>query len=246
MSAANDYRNSHCQPGKGESYHAAFANNPYRRMVWEMEQAVLDRILKEFVGESRPTHLDFACGTGRILGFLGGRMAQSTGVDVSSDMLAVARRENPGAEILEADLTREDVLGERTFDVITAFRFFPNAQPELRREVMRVLVGHLAPGGVLVFNNHRNAGSLRIRLTRWLGRRKGRGWSRAEAEALVAEAGLTVAAVHPLCVFPASERHPLLPVGLVRGIEQAARRCPWLGRWGENQIVVCRRAEKEA
>ena len=241
MSAEPDYRQSHCQPGKGESYHAAFSKNPYRRMVWEMEQEILVRILEDHLAGRRLLHLDFACGTGRILRFMAGRAAESTGVDVSPAKLAVARRENPAAEIVEADLTRNDVLGTRLFDLITAFRFFPNAQPELRRDVIAVLRRHLSPQGILVFNNHRNPAALRPRLAKWIGRRGNPGMGMDEAGKLVAEAGLDIRAVHPLCVFPVAERYPVLPVSWLRRIEDWARRHPRLGPFGENQILVCGR-----
>ena len=44
------------------------------------------------------------------------------------------------ATLVEGDLTREPLLGERRFDLVTAFRFFPNAEPALRRDVMAALV----------------------------------------------------------------------------------------------------------
>jgi len=134
-----DYRNSHLQPGKGQAYHDKFLNNPYRKMVWELEKRILDEILSTFYKDIKIYHLDFACGTGRILHYLAGRVSCSVGVDLSPSMIEVASRNNKTSEIIQTDITRNDVLGERKFNLITAFRFFPNAQPALRVEAMQAM-----------------------------------------------------------------------------------------------------------
>ncbi len=55
---------------RGRDYHETFSPevNPYRAMVWRLEQRVLDRILQDHLRSEKIAHLDFACGTGRILG----------------------------------------------------------------------------------------------------------------------------------------------------------------------------------
>ena len=179
--------------GRGAEYHDTFSPevNPYRAMVWRLEQRAVEAALRDYVPAGRPTHLDFACGTGRILEFFAGRVASSTGVDVSKSMMEVARSSAPDAELIEADLTQQDALGERRFDLITAFRFFPNAEPELREGVFRVLGRHLAPAGVLIFNNHKNRDSLRGRFARLRGRGSATGtMTHAEVERLLPLAGL--------------------------------------------------------
>ena len=162
---------------RGSDYHHTFSPevNPYRAMVWRLEQRVLDGVLRDHLDSRNVALLDFACGTGRIMGHLLGRVASVTGVDVSPSMMEIARKVAPGAELIEADLTQSDVLGERCFELVTAFRFFPNAEPELRRAVMQALARHLSPEGVLVFNNHKNRDSLRRRISRFLGREVTRG-----------------------------------------------------------------------
>ncbi len=236
-----DYRKSHLQPDKGRTYHEAFAKNPYRRMMWDLEKGVLDRILNKFFVGKDIRHLDFACGTGRILAYLSGRASLSVGVDVSPSMLEVARQQNRNAEILEADLTANDVLGDRKFNLITAFRFFPNAQPELRTQVMTLLHHHLEDGGCLVFNNHKNTGSTRNRLARLVGRRGYQGMSWVEVEDLLGRAGLGVVGAYHLATFPSSDSRTILPVPLLRTIESLASRLRPLRKLGENIIFVCRK-----
>ena len=55
-----DYRLSHLAPEIGESYDAAFVNDPYRHLVWGLEQRILDRILAEGFADRDIRHLDFA------------------------------------------------------------------------------------------------------------------------------------------------------------------------------------------
>ena len=240
---ATGYRESHLQTGKGKSYHAAFVDKPYRKMVWQLEKGILDDILTTFYKESEVHHFDFACGTGRILSYLENRTKNTVGVDLSPSMLEVARRNSRTAEIIEADLTGSDVLGDRKFNLITAFRFFPNAETELRTEVMQVLSRHLDDDGYLVFNNHKNTGSTRNRLARLCGRRGYRGMSTAEVKALLAENDLEIVRIYHLCVFPASEKCMLLPPLILRYIEGILARIPVLCNFGGNLVFVCKRAK---
>jgi predicted TPR repeat methyltransferase len=209
-------------------------------MMWRLEQGALDATLRDHLASGRVSLLDFACGTGRILGHFHGQVASATGVDVSPSMMEVARKVAPNAELIEADLSQEDTLGARSFDLITAFRFFPNAEPELRRSVLVVLARHLAPNGLLVFNNHKNRNSLTRRISRLLGRAITRGtMSHAEVEALLASAGLRIQTMVPLGTLPLSDRHLFLPVRLLERLERWFSRVPSLSGLAQNVIYVC-------
>jgi predicted TPR repeat methyltransferase len=231
--------------GRGADYHATFSPdvNPYRSMVWRLEQRALNDIMRHHLVPGKVAHLDFACGTGRILEHFQGRVASATGVDVSSSMMEIARTVAPGAELIEADLTERDVLGNRTFDLITAFRFFPNAEPELRRSVCSVLARHLAPRGVLVFNNHKNRNSLPRRISRLLGREVDRGtMTHAEVEDFTAKAGLRIVEVIPVAILPVTQTHQVLPTSLLEPLERLIGGLPRLAPLAQDIIYVCARA----
>ena len=66
-----------------------------------------------------------------------------------------ARADN--VRLQQIDITRQS-LGD-TFDVVTAFRFFLNAEQQLRREVLEAIRKHLKPDGRLVCNIQMNATS---------------------------------------------------------------------------------------
>lgn len=184
------------------------------------------------------SHLDFACGTGRILKHLEKRADLSVGVDLSEEMLRIAKKEINQAEIIQADLTREDVLGNRKFNLITAFRFFPNAQPELRMEAMHVLVKHLADSGFIVFNNHLNHSSLLHRM-RGI---SGQPMSQIEAQNLVLTHGLRIIKVYHIGVLPVSEGSQFLPVRVLFAVEKIASQFRIFRTCAQNLIYVCAHA----
>ena len=225
----------------GQSYRAAYSDNAYLRVIWGCEKNILDDIISAYCGNNSPIRLlDFACGTGRILNYLKDRTRVAIGVDISRSMLEVARRDIPDGNLIEADLTEHDVLGGITFNLITAFRFFPNAQPPLRRQAMGVLRRHLDENGYLVFNNHKNTVSARNRLARLCGRRGFSGMSPDEVTTLLTDNKLKLVRVYALGIFPASENRLLLPVWALRALETALSRVSLLRNYGQNLIFVCR------
>ena len=118
------YRDSHKYAAKGVEYERHYESQAWDRFLWSREREILLTILKKYF-TGRDVHLlDFACGTGRITRFLEDRVKTSTGVDVSSSMLAIAKAKLKRTEIIEADITTENILKLRKFNLITAFRSF--------------------------------------------------------------------------------------------------------------------------
>ena len=78
-----------------ESYERVeYAANSYSTRMWQLQQPILKQILSACRnGRKTPTQLlDFACGTGRVLSFIESLVDQSEGVDISPEMVAVARQ----------------------------------------------------------------------------------------------------------------------------------------------------------
>lgn len=158
-----DYRDSHTAVGKGKVYHSSFSDFQYRSLVWRWEQETMDKILQKYY-KINAEHLDFACGTGRILNYLSKKSEFVTGIDISDSMLEIAKGNHPDLEIIKADITRNNILKneKRSFSVITAFRFFLNAQDSLRKEVLKNLYPLLKEDGIFILNNHGNLTSSAI------------------------------------------------------------------------------------
>jgi SAM-dependent methyltransferase len=149
-----DYSESHL--GRGEDYDEGFAVLPLRSLMSTMEEAVIRELV---AGTAARSVLDFACGTGRIAEIVVRALpdARLVGVDIAESMLAVARERIPSGEWLRADVSDLDsVVASGSFDLVTAFRFFPNADPALRAAAVTALADTIRPGGFVLLNNHRN------------------------------------------------------------------------------------------
>ncbi len=236
--STSSYRQSHMT--KGACYQARFSQNPRRRLIWAIEQRILDTILDSFLSDCTVDYLDFACGTARILAHLEKRVTSSTGVDRSPEMLKIAKTRAVCSQLFQADITRETALDNAQFDLISAFRFFPNAEPQLRQEVMQELVGHLRSDGLLVFNNHRSTTFARNRLARLVTRgvKGNQGMSPQEVRELVEQAGLKIVAIYHTGIVPETESQLFHPRWLMEVAERIGSHLPlaWLA---QNVIYVC-------
>jgi SAM-dependent methyltransferase len=93
--------------------------------------------------------LDVACGTGSLLAFLRDHFTVE-GIDLSPEMLAVAREKCPGVPFHEGDM-RDFSLGAR-FDAVVCLCSsigYTRTNDGLRRAIA-TMAGHLRPGGALI------------------------------------------------------------------------------------------------
>lgn len=238
------YRESHKYKEKGAEYEAYYQNKEWQRFLWSREQEILVKIIEKYFVSKQVNLLDFACGTGRIAEFLENRVKTSTSVDVSASMLAVAKEKLKRTEIIEADITAENILKPRKFNLITAFRFFLNAELELRSAAIKAIVELLDDDGYLVFNNHQNSGSPWIRLRYAHYRKKNpegiyNVMSIEQMTKLVEGAGLQIVEIYPVGFF----HPPKLPISfhLNHAIDWAAGKFKFLNQFSEDLIAVCQR-----
>ena len=95
------------------------------------------------------TVLDAGCGTGRVAVELARRGISVMGVDLDSDMLAVARAKAPDLPWIHADLSRLDLRAR--FDVVVmAGNVLCFVDPPRRPAVVAACARHLTGGGRLV------------------------------------------------------------------------------------------------
>lgn len=160
---ATPYRKSHLGSAKALEYDRDFARpESAKGLSWQLEQRLLDRVLEHDLPRAPAGALDVACGTGRVLAYLERRVERCTGVDVSPAMLAVAGERCRHAALVESDLVDLDPaqLGHPV-ELVTAFRFLLNAEPELRTAALRWIHSALPREGRLVANFHLNPNSIR-------------------------------------------------------------------------------------
>lgn len=237
------YRDSHTKQDKGIAYDEHYAILQGRKYLWNQEQFVLNSFIETYFKDRKIRLLDFACGTGRITSFLENRVEVSIAVDVSKTMLDEARKKLKRTELLQVDLTRNNVLSGQKFNLITAFRFFPNAEPQLRIEVMRTLVSLLADDGYMLFNNHKNRNSPlvwpRYFFSNKLRKRNVSFMSIREVRGLAESVGLKIVRIYPVSLLSLSSIKYL--ERLNHRIDNIAMKFGFSGIFSESPIVVCSR-----
>jgi SAM-dependent methyltransferase len=192
---AQDYRAVHLE--KGGQYDASLAESPWDAYMAHWERKRLPELLRRFIPAGPQRYLDFACGTGRVTEQVAPLAKHSVGVDISPTMVQEAKRKCPQTQFHIVDLTTQDPdLGQ--FDLITSFRFFGNAQDDLREGALRGISRRLATGGHLVINSHRNPRALYARLERWTGGGAEMDLHLPKLRALLARHGLDIVALQPI------------------------------------------------
>lgn len=236
------YRDSHTEDGKGAIYDEHFITERWRKILWHQEQYVLSSFLEMYFKNRTVNLLDFACGTGRIAGFLENRVETSTAVDVSKAMLDEAQKKLNRTKIIQADLTKNNVLEGHKFNLITAFRFFLNSEPELRTEALLTLASLLSKDGYIVFNNHKNSTSPLI----WpkyfyynkIRKRKAHYMSYSEIKKLTRKACIEIIRIYPVGLLSLPRIKP--PEKLSRKIDNMAMKFAFSGILSESPVIVCR------
>jgi predicted TPR repeat methyltransferase len=236
------YLFSHMNPGKGDEYERMYETDPWLRYAWEREQATLLKILARHCQQPPIRWLDFACGTGRITRFLEGKVDEAVGVDVSEPMMAVAAKNVKRATLVHANLIENNVLDGQKFNLITAFRFFPKAEPELRDAALKVIAGLLSKDGRFVFNDHINRESMFHTYYRIKNRLSQKGcqptFSIRECRKMLSRRNFEVVRVYSVGLLHLPRYH--LPARLYHYADNCGCISDWLGCLSESPILVCK------
>ncbi|MBZ9847950.1 class I SAM-dependent methyltransferase [Mesorhizobium sp. CA14] len=236
---SRDYRLSHVAQGCGAKYIQTFQSGYYAALWEKVERPLVEEIFRSLGGPDRSC-LDFACGTGRITSVAARFFGTVVGVDVSEPMLACAApRDN--VRLLLMDITKEPLRD--SFDVVSAFRFFLNAEDSLRRQALLAIHEHLVEGGRIVCNIHANASSPAGVASRYLNsvlrRTKYNTISLDQMKELLVDAGFLVEKVIPYGFLPRPGRFaPGLCEALVAPAETVSRALRIPSRFAENFVVV--------
>jgi SAM-dependent methyltransferase len=124
----------YADPAMAEAFDALRFSGPIGHLLAETQE----RVIAEFLGQlERCTVLDVGTGTGRAAIALALRGAAVTGVDASSEMLAVAERRAQEAGVT-VTFTRGDAHGlafpDRSFDAVVCLRVLMHT-PDWRRSL---------------------------------------------------------------------------------------------------------------
>ena len=209
-----DYTTSHFN--KGEDYHEKFEILRGRKIIWELEKKIISDFLKD---KNISSHLDFASGTGRIAQFLEKNTNEQYLLDSSKKMLEYAKEilDVNKSTFISEDFTKINL--DKKFDLITAFRFFPNAEIFLRKDAMKFISDHLDDDGILILNNHYNFWSLRFIFSRLTFRSNGFGMTHNEIVKLVKSNHLKIHKYKSVGLITNKEKKTILPWNFVSKFE---------------------------
>jgi len=128
---------------------ARYYDRIYSWKNYRLEARKLLAFIRRFQRSRGRALLDIACGTGNHIPYLLPRF-RVEGIDISPDMLRIARRKLPAVRFTRGDMTRFD-LGRRFDVVICLFSSvgYVRTLPRLRKAV-HCMAAHLKPGGVLL------------------------------------------------------------------------------------------------
>ena len=246
------YRDQFSAAAKAKEYQTVhIGHGSYSDLLWEIEKQQLTTVLDEMRRtRDRIDLLDFATGTGRIIGFLESRVDSATGIDVSAAMVQLAGEKLTGARMFCKDITAPDDEIEGTYDLITAFRFALNAEPALCLAALKALAARLRDdSSVLVFNNHGNPFSHKLPLWPYHAvRRLGGGYvpegnylTNRRARKLAEAAGLRIERVEG-CGLLSAKSLRVLGFERVLGLERSLARYRLLRPLAVNQMYIARLA----
>jgi SAM-dependent methyltransferase len=182
----SEYRFSHQDAGHGTRYERMYGLGYFRQLWEDVERPLLVDVLEEAAAASgRGLLVDLACGTGRVSFAAAEVFDRVVGLDVSEEMLEIARSgrdEGSNPTFLLRDVQQDGIVEEVVAEIgqascVTAFRLFTNADGVLRRDAAACAHGLLAEGGSLVVNTHmvpRSPVGAVYRLEHWVRARLGR------------------------------------------------------------------------
>lgn len=100
----------------------------YKKIISKSNLAADDRVL------------DIGCGSGLFIKMLDATHTASTGIDVSDELLAIARERNPGAALLNQDMNALP-FSDNSFSLVTGFNSIQYAEDagKVLGEIKRVL-----------------------------------------------------------------------------------------------------------
>ncbi len=239
----NSYRDSHVGEDRGLQYDATHANK-VDALIWDVFiKDLVAQEAKACAARGGRRYLDFACGTGRVLKIGQPHFPECLGIDISDDMLAVARDRVPAAEFIRADVTSNPDVVSGEFDFVSIFRFLLNAERPLSMQVLSWLAAHMPTGAILVGNNHMSRYSFRgiaTMLSNALLGTKLNHLSRGDVTRMLEESGFKVRRWSGYRVLPSFRGKPILGRTVQGGLERFLH-AVGLGRAGSEHVFVAER-----
>ena len=126
------------------------------RLSHELEHKPLDRALLNYFAEEvrgRGLVCDLGCGPGHVARYLHEQGVTVQGIDLSPDMIKLARENNPGITFAQGNMLALDVP-DKTWAGIVAFYSIVHLSRGQLMQALREMYRVLQPGGLLLLSFH--------------------------------------------------------------------------------------------
>ncbi|GIE95988.1 methyltransferase domain-containing protein [Paractinoplanes rishiriensis] len=239
-----DYSKVFQDAGAVDKYeHVTYAPDSYASQINQRQRDYLRTLVRREFGPRAPVQHDFACGTGRAIRTLHGLVREAHGYDTSAEMMAKAAEVGSHATwhqvAVDGPVPEPVEAGHPA--IVTMFRLLLNVDEAVRDRALafaaKVLPTHAS--GLLVVENHGNAGSLRH-----LGARRHRDdrWfaelSHEQVDRLMARHGFEVVERRGFSMItPSLHGNPI-----ARAADAAVRKLPGSDGYAVNVLYTARRA----
>jgi SAM-dependent methyltransferase len=119
----------------------------------ELEWRLVQAFMKEqgLTPDLSGAFLDFGCGVGRVSRQLGASFAGGLGVDVSKEMVAVARRLNPDVEFVANEAADLGIVADSSVAFVYSHLVLQHMPPGQQAMFIREFLRVMQPGGIAVF-----------------------------------------------------------------------------------------------
>jgi predicted TPR repeat methyltransferase len=219
-----------------------YAPDSYASRINERQRAYLRELVVRQFGDRRPVQHDFACGTGRAIRTLHGLVREAHGYDTSAEMMAKAAEVGSVAcwHQVPADGPVPEPVATELPAIVTMFRLLLNVDDAIRDRALAFAAKALptAGAGLLVVENHGNAGSVRhLRARRHSGERWFAELSHADVERLLARHGFEVVERRGFSMLTPA----LHGSAFARAADAAVHRVPGASRIAVNVLYTARR-----
>src|SRR5437879_2033784 len=128
---------------------ANYYDEIYHFKNYQKEAEKIETLIQQHKKSPGNHLLDVACGTGNHIAYLK-QHYNVEGLDLSPEMLSIARRKHPDVVFHRGDMTSFKLNTQ--FDVITClFSAIGHVKTKIRmRKALRNMAGHLQPGGLMI------------------------------------------------------------------------------------------------
>ena len=116
----------------------------------EFQEKMMDKTLR-VLKTNKPRIIDLGCGDGRDTAYFREKGLDVTGIDLSKEMISIARKKYPDCTFLQMDM-RDTIFPDDTFNCAWASASLIHIPKKELSHVEKEVYRILEPGGLFVFN----------------------------------------------------------------------------------------------